>query len=272
MYILRVLHKANKRRRIMRRKHMRVKNSQSVSSNANYSAVPRSSGAGVNRASSSFYTRDTIESVSTSFTSENNQPPAIADCSTNQHCRVSAGDKSQTCNNKSLSPNSFRKQPESHSNANERNHFSLSLLSPQTPSLLNVYASNESLSQPSANFSLQIVEEQSISAVSGGQGNTLLPSISDRPQEKRPKIRYSHDVRPRKASAIATLALMSSKSCNELRSIRKASSIINMGPVGQQISLNLKKKRFGIKLNPFAKLYVIIATFCVLWLPFCILW
>lgn len=28
----------------------------------------------------------------------------------------------------------------------------------------------------------------------------------------------------------------------------------------------------SIKLNAYAKLYIIIATFCVLWLPFCILW
>lgn len=26
------------------------------------------------------------------------------------------------------------------------------------------------------------------------------------------------------------------------------------------------------KLNAYAKLYVIIATFCILWLPFCVLW
>lgn len=40
----------------------------------------------------------------------------------------------------------------------------------------------------------------------------------------------------------------------------------------KRIKKKIQNSSCTIKLNAYAKLYVIMATFCVLWLPFCILW
>ncbi len=252
----------------MKRKRNRVKSSQTISSSNNFNNSISSAGGimntnnksynnthncnrfKTNRASSSLFTREG-ENVSTSdmsFTSDLKETtinyPAQADVNKN--------------NNKGLNGNILRLHsiPILGSSLNDSSKMLNSNLMTRNSKMVSIYVSDDSLTKLNRNVPVQIIEENNetekflINSCNCGNTNSF---------SKRP---------------IAVNLLNSTKTMTFIQRMDSTASNSNADSLRrnklQKISFNFKRKQ--LKLNAYAKLYVIIATFCILWLPFCILW
>ncbi len=292
IYILKVLHEANKRRKVMKRRRARIKNGQkgavaagSAPARLSILAQLRASLSSTTAHPASFYMReatttDKYSNSELSFASEyasimpdecHQLANSMNEPTSGEHLTLSAGSGNHPVHN-----NSRSKRPQSVSavSLNETKQrvnvtaqrCNSAVENNKTGNLLNVSSiSNDSLSRSSN--SIRVVEDPQ--SPGGAQ-----------PKKSNIKFTVSNDSAASTNQVLLTAGNKVGRSLAELNSRKQtACSTASSGQkpgaprIQQQISFNLKQQPCGcIKLNAYAKLYVIIATFCILWLPFCILW
>jgi hypothetical protein len=301
IYILKVLHEANKRRRVMKQRRDRIKGGHHKAGSsgagagssppmlslferirASFTAVAANNTQQGPEGSSRYYTREATTDTNSehSFTSERASvmPVVVGDEDRLRAPGIGGvggggGESLQKqrhaafCSKRphSIDPNrvlsASASMPRNYSNKH------LSALS----------VSNESLSKSSASVR-NVSDSPSITVTAADKKHTLAvsnESSTSANQALLGKVSLSEIIRKKKKT-IQAVAMLTTQSPS-LTNVNKAGG--SGSRLQQQTSFNTgcttsrQTSPCGcIKLNAYAKLYVIIATFCILWLPFCILW
>lgn len=234
-YILKVLHAANKRRRLMKRRRARIQGSQSAqllssmqdnaARNFNYNMAKALVAAG----SSNIFT----QSIAKDICENELRNEEMCSVTSDREAGTSSRDESSVFKKASPLMNNSKRVID---NSKQE----------EAPAAVTI-----STEVRKAQFLKKKTLTLDLSMESLSRSITLDSQINSRTERtSKAKVSESH-----------SLSELSKKGNSVSRQVRHQLS---------HVGGNLKRKRF--KLNPFTKLYLIIAAFVILWLPFCILW
>jgi hypothetical protein len=150
--------------------------------------------------------------------------------------------------------------------------------------------SNNAVVQSAASMILLNIGSAAANGGCGGNGSgvisTCIESKSERASSLAPESKRRMTKKLKKNSVI-TINITSPSIANELSNVNASDdgydkeidsvSLVHSNINHTSSNITLKsiknaKQRLNIQATPLLKLYIIIGTFCVLWLPFCIIW